>query len=107
MTQRGALMATSVTSEKGLESLIVSYLVGIRGERPDRTGIGSEPDLFYGGARYVLGNPSAYDRDHAVDLERLFEFLRATQLKVLEQLGISGDRSKRQNFRAGLRGEIA
>jgi type I restriction enzyme R subunit len=100
-------MATSDTSEKGLESLIVSALVGARGEGTDRTGIGAEPDLFFGGMRYVLGNPSAYDRDHAVDLERLFEFLRATQPKVLEQLGISEDSSKRQKFLARLQGEIA
>ena len=100
-------MATSDTSEKGLESLIVSALVGARGEVTDRTGIGAEPDLFYGGTQYVPGNPSAYDRDHAVDLERLFEFLRATQPKVLEQLGISEDSSKRQKFLARLQGEIA
>jgi type I restriction enzyme R subunit len=100
-------MATSDTSEKGLESLIVSALVGAPGEGPDRTGTGAEPDLFFGGTQYVLGNPSAYDRDHAVDLERLFEFLRATQPKVLEQLGISEDSSKRQKFLARLQGEIA
>lgn len=99
-------MATSDTSEKGLESLIVSALVGARGERSDYKGIGAEPDLFFGG-QYVLGNPSAYDRDHAVDPEKLFEFLRATQPRVLEQLGISEDSSKRQKFLARLQGEIA
>src|SRR4030042_3165302 len=100
-------MSVTDTSEKGLESLIVSTLVGARGEVTDRTGIGAEPDLFFGGTRYVLGNPSAYDRDHAVDLEKLFEFLRATQPKVLEQLGFSEDTSKRQKFLARLQGEIA
>jgi type I restriction enzyme R subunit len=100
-------MATSDTSEKGLESLIVSALVGAPGEGPDRMGTGAEPDLFFGGTQYVLGNPSAYDRDHAVDLEKLFEFLRATQPKVLEQLGITENSSKRQKFLARLQGEIA
>ena len=100
-------MATSDTSEKGLESLIVSDLVGIRGEGTGRKDIGAQPDLFYGGTRYVLGNPSAYDRDHAIDPEKLFEFLRVTQPKVLEQLGISEDSSKRQKFFARLQGEIA
>ena len=100
-------MSVTDTSEKGLESLIVSALVGDRGEGPYRTSIGSEPDLFYGGARYVLGNPGAYDRDHAVDLEKLFDFLRATQPKVLEQLGLTETSSKRQQFLARLQGEIA
>jgi len=100
-------MSVTDTSEKGLETLIVSALVGARGEGPDRTGIGAEPDLFYGGTRYVLGNPSAYDRDHAVDPEKLFEFLRATQPKVLEQLVLTEKSSKRQQFLARLQGEIA
>jgi len=100
-------MGVTDTSERGLESLIVSDLVGARGEGHDRKGIGAEPDLFFGGLRYVLGNPSAYDRDHAIDPEKLFDFLRATQLKVLEQLGISEDSSKRQKFLARLQGEIA
>jgi len=100
-------MSVTDISEKGLESLIVSALVGDRGESPYRTGIGSEPDLFFGGAQYVLGNPSAYDRDHAVDLEKLFDFLRATQSKVVEQLGLTEKSSKRQQFLARLQGEIA
>jgi type I restriction enzyme R subunit len=100
-------MSVTDTSEKGLENLIVSTLVGARGEAPDRTGIGAEPDLFFGGTRYVLGNPSAYDRDHAIDPEKLFDFLRATQPKVLDQLGISEDSAKRQKFFARLQGEIA
>ena len=100
-------MSVTDISEKGLESLIVSALVGDRGEGPYRTGIGSEPDLFFGGAQYVLGNPSAYDRDHAVDLEKLFDFLRATQPKVVEQLGLTETSSKRQQFLARLQGGIA
>jgi len=100
-------MVTSDTSEKGLESLIVSDLVGIRGEGHDRPDIGAEPGLFFGGMRYVLGNPSAYNRDFAIDLDKFFEFLKTTQLTVLEKLGISDDSAKRQKFFARLQGEIA
>lgn len=44
-------MPTDV-SEKGLETLIVDSLIG--------------------GAGYVAGDPNAYDRDHAVDVQKLW-----------------------------------
>jgi type I restriction enzyme R subunit len=36
----------------------------------------------------VLGDPTDYDRAHAVDLARLLAFLRATQPRVVEQLNL-------------------
>ena len=74
------------TSEKGLESLIVDSLV-------------SE-------AKYEAGQPKDYDRDYAVDLAKLLAFLRATQPKLLPQLGLEEEGPKRQQFLARLQGEI-
>ncbi|MGA2109553.1 MAG: type I restriction endonuclease subunit R [Syntrophorhabdales bacterium] len=74
-------------SEKGLESLIVESLV-------------SE-------AKYEQGRPKDYDRDYAVDLAKLLAFLRATQPKLLSQLGLEEEGPKRQQFLARLQGEVA
>ena len=78
---------TTDTSEKGLETLIVASLTGEAG--------------------YEQGKPEDYDRDHAVDLAKLLEFLQATQPEVVEQLGLDADGPKRQQFLARLQGEIA
>jgi len=67
----------------------------------------SELLLLRGLAGYVAGDPAGYDRDHAVDLARLLDFLRATQPEVVEQLGIDADGPKRQQFLNRLQGEIA
>jgi type I restriction enzyme, R subunit len=75
------------TSEKGLEALIVASLVEEAG--------------------YKQGVPADYDRDHAVDLPKLFSFLRATQPKLIPQLRLEEDGPKRQQFLARLQGEIA
>jgi len=80
-------MPTTDTSEKGLESLIVASLI-------DEAG-------------YEAGNPSDYDRNHALDISKLLFFLNETQRKTVEQLGIGVDGSKRQQFLARLQGEIA
>jgi len=62
---------------------------------------------MYGGAGYMPGDPKDYDRDHALDWAKLFAFLRATQPKIIEQLGLTEDGPKRQQFLARLQGEIA
>lgn len=79
-------MPTTDTSEKGLETIIVDSLVEDSG--------------------YVQGNPSDYDRDHAVDLVKLLGFLQTTQPKVIEQLGLGEDGPRRQQFLNRLQGEI-
>jgi len=61
-------MKTTDTSEKGLESIIVASLVEDAG--------------------YVHGDPQDYDREHAVDLAKLLQFLAATQSDTYEALGI-------------------
>jgi type I restriction enzyme R subunit len=105
-------MPPSDTSEHGLESLIVSTLTGRtpRGQGPASGGEGvAETAARYGGtsAGYVEGDPRDYDRDHAVDLARLLEFLRATQPEVVENLGLDEDGAERRRFLARLQGEVA
>lgn len=78
---------TTDTSEKGLESLIVGSLTSV--------------------ASYALGDQKDYDREHAVDLPKLLSFLKSTQPKLIEQLGLEADGPKRQQFLARLQGEIA
>lgn len=50
-------------SEKGLETLIVNSLINEAG--------------------YSQGNSKDYDREHAIDLAKLIEFVKATQPKSL------------------------
>ncbi len=80
-------MSTTDTSEKGLEALIVRSLI-------DEAG-------------YVAGESKDFDRDHAVDLAKLFDFLNATQPEAVEALGIGAEGPKRLQFLHRLQGEIA
>jgi type I restriction enzyme R subunit len=107
---------TTDTSEKGLEALIFEALTLSR-VRTDRAGdvldgtasdgTSGGPAGQYGGAGYVAGDPKDYDRDHAVDLPKLLGFLRSTQPRVFEQLGLAEDGPRRQQFLARLQGEVA
>ena len=67
----------------------------------------AEATVPYGGVGYVLGDSKNYDRDHAVDLANLLVFLRHTQPKVVDQLGLTEEGPRRQQFLARLQGEIA
>ena len=80
-------MKPTDTSEKGLESIIVTSLVE--------------------DARYVQGDPQDYDREHAVDLAKLLQFISATQPDTYEALGIDEEGPKRTQFLHRLQGEIA
>jgi len=80
-------MKPTDTSEKGLESIIVTSLVEDAG--------------------YVQGDPQDYDREHAVDLAKLLQFLAATQSDTYEALGIDEEGPKRTQFLHRLQGEIA
>ncbi|OPY17187.1 MAG: Type-1 restriction enzyme R protein [Syntrophus sp. PtaB.Bin075] len=80
-------MTPTDTSEKGLESIIVASLVEEGG--------------------YVQGDPRDYDREHAVDLAKLQQFLSATQPDTCETLCIDEEGSKRTQFLHRLQGEIA
>ena len=78
---------TTDTTEKGLESIIVTSLVNEAG--------------------YVQGDPQDYDREHGVDLVQLLQFLAATQADTCEALGIGEAGPKRIQFLHRLQGEIA
>ena len=84
-------MKPTDTSEKGLESIIVFSLVEEAG--------------------YVQGDPQDYDREHAVDLAKLLQFLAITQPETYETLGIDEDggssNPRRTQFLHRLQGEIA
>lgn len=80
-------MPTTDITEKGLEGLIVESLAMDAG--------------------YAPGDPNDYDRDHAVDLEKLQAFLLITQPMAVEQLALGEDGPKRLQFLARLQGEIA
>jgi type I restriction enzyme, R subunit len=100
-------MATTDTTEKGLESLIVAALTGHSGQAPLELGAVHEETASYGGAGYVEGNPADYERDHAVDLVKLLLFLKTTQPTLVDQLALDAEGPKRQQFLAQLQGEIA
>ena len=80
-------MSPTDTSEKGLESIIVGSLVT--------------------GAEYLPGNSSDYDRDYAIDIEKLSAFIIATQPKIFESLSFESDNPRRTKFLNRLQGEIA
>jgi type I restriction enzyme R subunit len=84
--ERGFVMITD-TTEKGQESLIVHSLISEAG--------------------YVQGDSKAYDREHAVDLDKLLQFLISTQPDTIEALGIEQEGIKRTQFPHRLQGEIA
>ena len=80
-------MAFTDTKEKGLESLIVKWLVENNG--------------------YEQGNNADYNRDYAIDETRLFRFLEDTQPDSLEKLGVFQAEVKKRQFLNRLQGEIA
>lgn len=103
----GAQMAPTDTSEKGLESLIVAGLTGEDGTpAPQQKGT-RETQPSYGGVGYVAGDPRDYDREHALDLAKLLEFLQDTQPQVVAQLGLAAEGPRRQKFLHRLQGEVA
>ena len=98
---------TTDTTEKGFENLIISTLTGL----PLGSGLGSDghtayPPERYGGLGYLLGFPQDYDREYAVDLYHLGEFLAATQPDMLAAVDLENDGPTRRNFLARLQGEI-
>lgn len=95
------------TSEKGLENLIVAELTGKPISCSYNDGVASESPAYYGGAGYVEGDPKDYDRDHAIDVAKLLEFLQLTQPQIVEQLGLNEDGPRRRQFLSRLSSEVA
>ncbi len=75
------------TSEYGLESLIVASFVNDSG--------------------YILGDPHDFDREYALDLPLLLQFIESTQPQVFAQLDIGNPGPKRVQFLHRLYSEIA
>ena len=94
------------TSERGLERLICTALAGHPCE-PPAAGTVAEPPAGYGGVGWSDGNFHDYDREYCVDLVQLSAFLRATQPKAAESLGLSSDGPTRRKFLARLQGAIS
>ena len=99
-------MTITDTSERGLERLICTALAGHPCE-PPAAGTVAEPPAGYGGVGWSDGNFHDYDREYCVDLVQLSAFLRATQPKAAESLGLSSDSPTRRKFLARLQGEIS
>jgi type I restriction enzyme R subunit len=98
-------MATD-TTEKGLESLIVSVMTGQSTRTAANfTGVG-ESVPAYGGTGWILGNSADYNREYAVDLLQLRAFVDATQPRLIETLDLDHDSPTRRKFLARLQGEI-
>lgn len=97
---------TTDTTEKGLETLIVEAMTGTKPD-PAQTDMGREPSALYGGTGWILGRWQDYDREYAVDLVQLTEFLKSTQPEVAESLDLENASPTRQKFLARLQGEVA
>ena len=100
-------MATTDTSEKGLEALIVRHLAGISEHPVFLPAAVEEPVAVYAPGGYVLGRASDYNRDVAVDVVQLLAFLQATQPKAVETIELCNEGIKRTQFLHRLQGEIA
>lgn len=94
-------MATD-TTERGLEDLIVAAMTATT-ERSD--GVASAHGL-YGSGGWILGDWRDYEREYAVDLKQLTEFLQASQPAVAEAVQLTEDGPVRRKFMARLQGEI-
>jgi type I restriction enzyme, R subunit len=111
-------MATTDTSEKGLESLIVRHLTGHSAVSPAQSiedshawpqqvwSTGSAPAAYAVGG-YVQGQPADYNRDVALDVVQLLVFLQATQPTVVTALELANEGIKRTQFLHRIQGEIA
>jgi type I restriction enzyme R subunit len=95
------------TSEKGLETIIVETLTGKTGTQPQPLPAVYYKPSIYGSLPYIEGKTKDYDREHAIDLDKLLTFLKTTQPEIVEQLAISEPGPKRLQFLARLQGEIA
>ena len=97
---------TTDTSERGLESLIVTAMTGRPWPEVVDEGLMAEPSAPYGGTGWLHGHSRDYDREACVDLAHLRFFLQATQPRIAEALDLPHDSPKRRQFLARLVKEI-
>ena len=102
-------MGTTNTSEKGLETLIMRHMTGEDGLAGTADVVRDRP-APYGGTGFTAGVARNFDRAHALDVERLFAFLRATQPDAFKKLAMADAHEakdiNRLKFLARLSGEI-
>ncbi len=97
---------TTDTSERGLERLICTAMVGHPCDPiVSADQVAQRPAVY--GAGWIGGSPWDYDREYCVDLVQLSAFLRETQPKAAEALDLDGDSPTRRKFLARLQGEIS
>ncbi|MDR4504415.1 MAG: type I restriction endonuclease [Candidatus Scalindua sp.] len=80
-------MKVTDTSEKGLEAIICDSLIHEAG--------------------YVQGDPSDFEREHAIDLAKFIDFVKDTQPEAFDALSLGEDTPRRTKFLHRLQGEIA
>ncbi|MBT6046807.1 MAG: type I restriction endonuclease subunit R [Candidatus Scalindua sp.] len=80
-------MKMTDTSEKGLETIICDSLIHDAG--------------------YVLGDAKDLDREHAIDLVKLIDFVKETQPEAFDALSFGEDTPRQTKFLHRLQGEIA
>ena len=97
----------SKTDEASLEVQMVADLTGLPVDQVSIHPTVREAPAAYGGVGYVQGDPDDYDRQHAVDLAILREFLVTTQPETAVQLSLEEDTPARRKILARLQGEIA
>src|SRR5690606_18343409 len=90
------------TSERGLEDLIVAAMTA----SADRAGGVASAHGLYGSGGWILGAWRDYEREYAVDLRQLTDFLQASQPEVAEAVQLAEDGPARRKFLARLQGEI-
>ena len=93
------------TSERGLERLICTALAGDPCDPPGSP-TGAENLKPRGGVGWSPGDFHHYDREHCVDLPQLTAFLRETQPRRAESLGLAEDGPTRQKFLTRIRRQI-
>jgi len=99
-------VATTDTSEKGLEDLIVADMTG-QTTSVSLPGPGTrEAGARSGGTGWILGDAKDYDREYAVDLVQLAQFLYDTQPEVAQALDLDHNSPTRRKFLARIQGQI-
>ena len=99
-------MAATDISERGLESLILVAMTGETGVVPLKPNETGDSEAGFGRGGWILGDAKYYDREYAVDLAQLGDFIFDTQKPLVEALDLQHDSPTRRTFLARLQGEI-
>ncbi len=97
---------TTDTSEKGLESLIVTAMTGRPWPYTGMADTAAMPPAPYGGTGWLNGRAEDYSREWCLDLLQLVTFLRTTQPKLNTALDLGNDSPTRRAFLARLFNEV-